>query len=347
MIGPQLLPPNQFDHFYRGGDRIGALRGGPGGPNRPEEWLGSTVTRFGQDQSGLSRLEDGRLLRDAVAADPEAWLGARHVDAFGPSTEVLVKLLDPDQRLPVHLHPDRAFSRRHLGLAHGKTEAWVVMDSAPDARVRLGFRETMSRERVRAMVDARDSAGLVDALHARPVHSGDGVLVPAGVPHAIDAGIFILELQEPTDLSILLEWEGFDLDAEDSHLGLGMDVALDALRLDALGDADLAALIRPAHAGPDGTVASLLPAAADPWFRAHRVSSSGAGQAGASVDAGFAVVLVDAGEGILVAQHGPRLGLRRGDAAIVPWASGSWRLDGGIEAIACRPPDPADAMRAT
>ena len=51
---PVLLPPNQFPHFYRGGDRIGALRGGPGGPMRPEEWIGSTVTRFGEARSGLS-----------------------------------------------------------------------------------------------------------------------------------------------------------------------------------------------------------------------------------------------------------------------------------------------------
>lgn len=349
MTGPQLLPPNQFDHFYRGGDRIGALRGGPGGPNRPEEWLGSTITRFGHDEDGLSRLGDGSLLREAVAADPAAWLGADHVEAFGPSPELLVKLLDPDQRLPVHLHPDRAFARRHLGLGHGKTEAWVVMDSTPDAQVRLGFRETMPRERVRAMVDARDSAGLVDSLHARGVRRGDAVLVPAGIPHAIDAGIFVLELQEPTDLSILLEWEGFDLDAEDSHLGLGMDVALDALRLEALGDGDLAALIRPAQSEPDGALASLLPAAADPWFRAHRVRSRAVGAAGgaASLDAGFAVVLVTEGEGDLVAEHGARLGLGRGDAVVVPWASGSWRLDGGIAAIACRPPAPADARWAT
>jgi mannose-6-phosphate isomerase len=76
---PLLLPPNQFPHFYRGGDRIGALRGGPGGPMRPEEWIGSTVTRFGEVRSGLSQLPDGRLLRDAVAADPLAWLGPEHL----------------------------------------------------------------------------------------------------------------------------------------------------------------------------------------------------------------------------------------------------------------------------
>ena len=35
------------------------------------------------------------------------------------------------------------------------------------------------------------------------------MVVPAGLPHAIDPGVFPVELQEPTDFSVLLEWEGF------------------------------------------------------------------------------------------------------------------------------------------
>ncbi len=55
---PVKLLANQFDHFYKGGNRIGNLRNGPGGPMRPEEWLGSTTTRFGSDNQGLTVLED-------------------------------------------------------------------------------------------------------------------------------------------------------------------------------------------------------------------------------------------------------------------------------------------------
>ena len=106
----QLLPPHHFEHFYRAGDHLTALRGGPAGPFRPEEWLASTTTRAGHDEQGLSRLADGRLLRDAIEADASGWLGADHVAAFGASSELLVKLLDAGERLPVHLHPNRSFS---------------------------------------------------------------------------------------------------------------------------------------------------------------------------------------------------------------------------------------------
>jgi hypothetical protein len=163
-----LLPVNQFDHFYRGGDRIGALRHGPGGPRRPEEWIGSTTARFGQAPAGLTVLPDGKALAEDVSADPEGWLGPAHVARYGPSTELLVKLLDLDQRLPVHLHPTRAFSRTHLGLAHGKTEAWYVLDAPEGARVGVGFAQPMSIEQVRSWVMNRDSDALLSANCKNP-----------------------------------------------------------------------------------------------------------------------------------------------------------------------------------
>ena len=59
---PVLLPCNQFDHFYRGGDRIAALRGiEPETDHQPEEWLGATVSRFGTPDTGLAVTADKRM----------------------------------------------------------------------------------------------------------------------------------------------------------------------------------------------------------------------------------------------------------------------------------------------
>ena len=106
---PHRLPPNQFHRFYAGGARIDALRGVPAGEDgRPEDWIGSTTTEFGETSRGLSRVADGRLVRDLVQADPEALLGPAHVARFGADPGLLVKLLDAGERLPVHVHPGRA-----------------------------------------------------------------------------------------------------------------------------------------------------------------------------------------------------------------------------------------------
>src|SRR5690349_2521833 len=116
------LPANQPETFYRGAGRIAEFRNVPARPDHPEDWVGSVSTRFGLAPSGLSSLPDGRLLIDAITAEPRYWLGPDRAD-----TGVLVKLLDAGQRLPLHVHPDRTFANAHLASPYGKTEAWVIV----------------------------------------------------------------------------------------------------------------------------------------------------------------------------------------------------------------------------
>ena len=328
---PAKLPSNQFDHFYRGGNRIGALRNGPGGPMRPEEWIGSITTRFGEAEQGLSHLSDGTLLRDAIKADPDGWLGADHITNFGLSTEILVKLLDPDQRLPVHYHPNKAFAKTHLGLDHGKTEAWIILEAPVGSGVGLGFVAEQNKEDLLKLVRAQDSAALLASLRRTEVKVGDAVLVPAGVAHAIDAGIFVLELQEPADLSALLEWEGFAVDGiKDGHLGLGFETVTDALKLDPLTDAEFDSLIIH-NTFSDGTMRTVLPLKSDGYFRAHLAPGSG------ELPPGFAIVLVLDGSGEIKFASAPTMSITKGDAVVIPFSAGAYSLSGS-NAIICRPP---------
>jgi mannose-6-phosphate isomerase len=328
---PSKLPSNQFDHFYRGGNRIGALRNGPGGPMRPEEWIGSITTRFGEAEQGLSKLSDGTLLRDAIKNDPDGWLGADHVKNFGLSTEILIKLLDPDQRLPVHYHPNKAFAKTHLGLDHGKTEAWIILEAPSGSGVGLGFTKTQNKEDLLKLVRAQDSTALLASLRRTEVKVGDAVLVPAGVAHAIDAGIFVLELQEPTDLSALLEWEGFAVDGiKDGHLGLGFETVTDALKLDPLTDTEFESLITH-NIFSGGAMRSVLPLKSDGYFRAHLAPGSG------DFPAGFAVALVLDGTGSINFADSPEMAISKGDAIVIPHSAGAFTFV-GANAIICRPP---------
>jgi mannose-6-phosphate isomerase len=319
---PLRLPPNVLRHFYAGGERIAALRGTEAADHTPEEWIGAVNTTF-DGTRGPSRLEDGTLVRDAIEADPEAFLGPEHVARWGSDPGLLVKLLDAGQRLPVHFHPDREFARRALGLGHGKTEAWLIIDADPGARVHVGFERAVDLEEVRAWMRAQDADAMLAAMRELPVAAGDAVFVPAGAPHAIGEGILMVEAQEPADLSVLLEWEGFELSEDDGHLGLGWDTALEALDRSAWDEARLHALL-----GPGGG-RSLLPAAADPFFRAERV------RGGDALDPGFAILIGLAGAGELAGEP-----FGRGDALLVPYAAGALELGGDVVAIRCRPADP-------
>jgi mannose-6-phosphate isomerase len=329
-MNPQLLPPNLLHHFYAGGAQLAALRGvAISDDHTPEEWLGAVNTTFAAaDGRGLSRLDDGTLVRDAVEDDPESWLGPEHVARFGADPCLLTKLLDAGQRLPVHFHPGRAFAREALGLAHGKTEAWIVIAAEPRASVWVGFKEAVELATVREWMRTQDSEAMLDALHELPVAAGDTIFVPAGTPHAIGAGILIVELQEPTDLSVTLEWTGFELGEEDGHLGLGWPRVLEALDRSGWDQPRLAAL-----RGPAGT-RSLLPADADPYFRAERVSG------GETLDPGFSVLVGTAGSGTL-STGSAVLAFERGGVVLSPFSAGELVLAGDVEGLRCRPPDPA------
>jgi mannose-6-phosphate isomerase len=333
---PVLLDPNVIERFYRGGPAIARFRAVDVGHQRtPEDWVGSCTCVFGERELGLSPLPDGRRLREAIDADPVAYLGEDHVATFGADPGLLLKLLDAGERLPVHWHPDRAFAREHLRMRFGKTEAWAIVEAREDAVVHLGFDRDVERAEAERWLRDQDVEAMLGAMHRRPVREGDAILVPAGTPHAIGEGILLVELQEPTDLSVLLEWRGFDLDGErDGHLGLGFGVALGSLRLGAVAEDELDRWM----SIRDGR--RLFPAEADDFFRADRVEGSSV------FDAAFSIVVVVAGEG-RVRWSGGELAVRRGATVLVPFATGEIELVGDVRAIRCRPAERAPEPPAT
>jgi mannose-6-phosphate isomerase len=340
---PIELGPNQPRQFYLGGEAIAELRGvGDGDGFRPEDWVGSATPRFGMEEDGLSRLPDGTYLRDALEADPENWLGPEHVKYFGASPALLVKLLDAGQQLPVHVHPNRSFAYRHLGSRHGKTESWVVVGvRGAEPLVYVGWSRDVETEELSRWVAEQDTAAMLGQLHRLEVKAGDAVLVPAGTPHAIGDGVFAVELQEPTDFSIMLEFKGFDLDPSGGELGLGRDLALSCVRQKAFSATDIEGLRRHSTAAApaaNSAVQDVMPAKANPYFRAQRVFGRGS----VRLDASFAVVVVLSGEGSLEGD-GWDVPVKRGNTFVVPWAAGPVRTTGEVELLRCLPPLPDDA----
>ena len=109
----------------------------------------------------------------------------------------------------------------------------------------VGTIRPVRREEWAELVDDQAVDTMLELLRPLRIDVGDGVVVPASTPHCLDAGVFVVELQEPTDFSILLEWDGFKVDGlADGHLGLGFPTALGAVRTDALSTADVDELVR-------------------------------------------------------------------------------------------------------
>ncbi len=87
--------------------------------------------------------------------------------------------------------------------------------------VHLGLSAPVDLATIADWVQGQDIASMLDAMNELPVKPGDAVFVPAGTLHAIGEGILLVELQEPTDLSALLEWRRFEVSEQSATLGLG------------------------------------------------------------------------------------------------------------------------------
>jgi mannose-6-phosphate isomerase len=113
---------------------------------------------------------------------------------------LLVKLLFTSSRLSVQVHPQDEYARQHHQ-SLGKTEAWFIVEAEAGAEVALGFREEISRHRLR---DASESGEIEHLLAWQKVSRGDVIFVPAGTVHAIGSGLTICEIQQNSDITYRL-----------------------------------------------------------------------------------------------------------------------------------------------
>jgi mannose-6-phosphate isomerase len=335
---PLALAANTVPSFYPGAGRIGAFRRQSGlDPSHPEDWIASTTPRTGATPLGLTTLPDGSLLADRFAAEPLSWFGPGYAARYGARGTLLAKLLDAGARLPLHVHPDRPFARQHLGSDFGKSEAWLVLHADPGASAHLGFSRDVGPDELSGWVTRQDTGALLANCNLVPVRAGDVIFCPGSVPHAIGSGILILEIQEMTDFSIMLEWAGFPLDPNEVFLGLDADVALGAVGRRAIAGPALEALrgrcITTLATGQPGTT-SLLPPAAAEYFGAEQIIPAGDDL---SLEPCFSILIVNEGEGTLAGEEWEPLEVAAGQVYLVPYAAGPVSVRGHLSAIRCYP----------
>ncbi len=119
---------------------------------------------------------------------------------------LLLKLLFTKQALSIQVHPDDAYARS-IGLPHGKTEAWYVLNATPQAMVALGLKQRLTPQQLRQAVD---EGSIADLVAWRAVSRGETILVPAGTIHTIGAGLVIAEIQQRSDTTFRLFDQGRD-----------------------------------------------------------------------------------------------------------------------------------------
>jgi mannose-6-phosphate isomerase len=108
---------------------------------------------------------------------------------FEEDSPLLVKFIFTSEKLSVQVHP------------RGKTEMWYVLAAESGARIAAGFREPLTRERLKEASLSGEVESLLQWFDAAP---GDTFFLPAGTVHAIGAGLTLCEIQQNSDVTYRL-----------------------------------------------------------------------------------------------------------------------------------------------
>lgn len=319
-----ILPEPIVKARVWGGNRLSQIgRSVPAGVVAGESW---EVADLPDDiEDGRVRIMrgpgEGGTLGDLLRSDPAGLLGD-----VSPSPEggypLLVKLLDAGTDLSIQVHPTASYAAAHDG-ARTKSEAWLVLDADPGARILCGFASEDGEGIVPppsagVLREAIASGSLPGLLKSHPVAPGDCIVLPTGLCHALGGGLLVAEVQTPSDTTFRLhDWGRTDRE-------LHVEPAIACLTAPDAPTAPAPAPDEPPHVlGP----ARVVPLARTDAFDMDRWESTEAGPVRATMPSGPAVLVVL--EGTLHIED-PRgsLELDRGRTAIVPAALGPLDVTG-------------------
>lgn len=137
---------------------------------------------------------------------------------------LLIKILDASDVLSVQVHPDDEYAAANENGELGKTEMWYILDAEPGAIIYYGVKPGISREEFR---EAIEKGQLESYLGRMEVKKGDVIYIPAGMVHAIGAGIMICEIQQNSDTTYrVFDWnrKGADGNPRELHIEKALDV---------------------------------------------------------------------------------------------------------------------------
>ena len=317
--------------------------GGVTDPHYPEEWISSVTEAINPNThhgEGLSRdLRTGKTLKELIEEDPAGMLGSRRA-AQGGGLGILVKLIDAGERLTIQVHPNAARAKALFGSPYGKTECWYFLDGGCDAAasrpcVYYDFKEGVTRERWEELFRAQDIPGMLDCMHRIEVEPGMVVYVQGGNPHAIGEGCYLLEIQEPTDLTIRVERTtptGFAVADEMCHLGLEFSRMFDCFdyRGETLEEARRSCVVPPKTAPASGAVirTELVGSDRTTCFAMSEYSFSASDGVELPSEDDFRALFVVRGGGSIVSKDsGCPIEIHEGDQVFVPASAGVCVLD--------------------
>ncbi len=142
-----------------------------------------------------------------------------------------ISIIDAKEDLSVQVHPTDEYAEI-IGLPSGLSEAWLIIEADPHARIQLGHKAHTKEE----LTEKIENNQWNELLNYLPVSTDDVFFIEAGTMHAIGKGILVYEISQATDCTYRI----YDYDRIDPTTNLKRELhighALNVLTVGDIGD---------------------------------------------------------------------------------------------------------------
>ncbi|WP_163518073.1 mannose-6-phosphate isomerase, class I [Gelidibacter japonicus] len=215
------LYPLKFEPIYQyrlwGGRRLAHLLSKPLPKDEPvgEAWL------LSDRKDHASKVVDGPLkgktITELMQKCPVELMGENN--AHFKRFPLLLKFLDCHEVLSVQVHPSDDQTAYIPEGDTGKTEAWVVLETADDSIIYSGLKKGTTKKN---LMEAIKTNSVSEKLHRFIPKIDDAVFIHSGTVHTL-GGAVVFEVQENSDVTFRL----YDWDRKDPKTGKSRELQVE------------------------------------------------------------------------------------------------------------------------
>ncbi len=311
-MGPILFIPDYKERVW-GGQKLKTVFG----KDIPYEYTGESWEIACHD-NGQSVAANGPFkgmtLQDILLQDGPAVIGKTFLE--GDKFPLLIKLIDAKSDLSVQVHPDDAYAAANENGELGKSEAWVIIEADPGARVVAGLKEGTTKAGFKKALVDNNLESVLNQLEVKP---GDVISIPAGLLHAIGTGIVLAEVQQNADTTYrVYDWQRVGLDGKSRELHI--EKSLETIDFAGVHSTETAPAVVTKEDGTthnlyvENDYFSLEIIEVEKWFERDRVAA-------------FEIYIVLEGEGLVKGDF-ESIAVKKGDSLIIPNSVSRYMFDG-------------------